>query len=159
MPYKEPSDEQFILCFILGRKLQFSIAGPPVAKPRPAPGKHGFRYNPAARKEKQFKKVLNQTFQSHLKCMPNFSKNQCLEISIEFLFPIPASANNPAKFRSSLFSKGDIDNFIKFTLDALSCDGCPVYGDDRQIIRVEAQKLGHIGISEGLTTVTITAME
>ena len=120
-------------------------------------------YNPSARDEKQFKLIVNQMLKDCLTNIPTFPKHASLHVAVHYFFPIPQSAHTtPESIRASLHAKGDIDNFLKFTLDALSCDrkNSPVIiQDDRQIVTVTSTKHALTHAREGHTTITIQIVE
>ena len=115
------------------------IPGKPIAKARPRFARRGKFVNTYSTQETEEGKFLLLALSQYGKAEP---LRGALSVSMYFGMPIPKSTSNT---RSGLMLEGkihhtkkpDIDNLVKFTLDALSGT---VFSDDRQIVAVRASK-------------------
>ena len=113
----------------------YKLAGDPIALQRPRVLRSGYTYNPQAQEQEEARIQLR--LQHHSSC-PILTP---LSISITFFMPIPKST--PKKKRSKLVSsphskRPDIDNLIKFVLDAANSI---IFYDDSLVYSVTAQKI------------------
>lgn len=126
----------------LGKRtvIHFAVKGPPLSKKRVATSRFGNKYNPSAASEKKFAKVAVKVL-SKLKRAPKvFEKGTPLRINLQFRFARRSMAMTP-----------DIDNLVKFVMDALN--GI-VYHDDRQVVKLWAQK----GLTSATTSSTVVTI-
>ena len=82
--------------------------------------------------------------------MPFFGIDQCVHMNVDFHFPV--NGMDEARWQRSLAAKGDIDNFAKFVQDALQGH---FYANDKQIVSLNARKIGHPGLRVGRVEVEL----
>jgi len=98
-------------------KLLFDVLGSIQTKLRPCRGKNGNIYNPSKSAEKEFKECVSEILCGNN--LPIFDHTLLLNVTIKFHFNVSSSKKLP-----------DVDNCIKFVLDALKG---VAYVDNRQI--------------------------
>ena len=145
----EPDEDCFEL--VVGpNHLIFVVAGNPAVKKRAGRTKDGRAYNPSNRLEKEFAKIANQQLHKFGYGNFTFGNTSSLEISIELNFAV--SGRNNEERQRSLWAKGDPDNFSKYIQDALQGT---IYENDKQLVRLQCQKFGWVGLPMGYTRVEI----
>ena len=115
--------------------MTYKIAGDPVALQRPRVLRSGHTYNPQAKEQEDARIQLRL---QHRSSCPHICP---LAISITFYMEIPKSTSK--KKRSTIVSsphskRPDIDNLIKFVLDAANTI---IFSDDSLVYSVTAQKI------------------
>ena len=146
------------------RDARFYLPGPPIPQERPKLWKSRW-VNPSGGKQKKVKELL---LQEHPEARNNLLfAHDVLQLQIWFLMKRPKDhfkANNRERGLKALWSgiwhqnkKPDIDNLLKFYLDALVGIG---YSDDKQVVSVVAHKiLDSRGPCEGGTVIILQRME
>lgn len=116
--------------------LIFELTGKPVAQSRARLGRRGI-YDPTSAKKIAVKRIL---IQQMAKNRVYLSSNQKIKVELIFYTPIPKSLSKRKKIALEDqwdVKKPDIDNYIKFYLDAFN--GI-VYEDDKSIVSIYAEK-------------------
>ena len=131
-----------------GSTISFVVEGKPRPKPRAGSSPSGRRYNPSAAAEKDFAAAITTALQHE--SFSKFKAGSLLSAEMEFLFP-PNSNPSPR----SICNTADVDNLIKFVLDALNDI---LYDDDRQFIEVRGRK-GYDTQHGTLGRITVTISE
>lgn len=114
----------------------FVLAGVPVPQQRPRRGKFIF-YNPNAAQKTAARWELKQQFKGHI------FKKEAISLDITYYLPTPKTISKKEKealilenFRPHI-KKPDIDNLLKFTLDAMQ--GI-IFDNDSEIYAINAIK-------------------
>lgn len=146
MPVHFTFDDNATLSLRMGELITFSIHGTPLYKQRSARGRNGNQYNPSKRDEAAFRSAVDGLLSDRLGRIglqrPHFAAG--VSLTVHALYQFPQSSNHKLP---------DIDNLLKFTLDALGHGF--LYQDDCQVVRVYASKARVHGLACGRTTVTI----
>lgn len=110
-------------------ELKFVVSGMPEVLERHRTTKTGKTYNPSAKKQKEFAS----------KCVVENVLMGELEVGLVFSFERPKSHFNKGVLKESApkHERKDVDNLVKFVLDALNKK---VYKDDSQIVKITASK-------------------
>jgi len=119
-----------------------TIPQPPQAQGRPrfsVRGSHAFAWDPHKDKKNWARLQMSQQFKEILPHPIDCS----LDVSITYHMPIPKSTSKKKRLemihnRTPHIKKPDIDNLIKFTLDAMNDI---IFHDDSQIWYLEAKKI------------------
>lgn len=132
--------------------VDFIIRGKPLPQQRDRIGKNGARYNPSKRDQQQaFNAVCKALFQEKGRRIPFISKG--VEVSVSILYGFPSTK------KQNIHTKADIDNLLKFTLDALG-EGRTFYHDDGQVTGASVKKCFDEQYGgDGFTHVTISGQE
>jgi Holliday junction resolvase RusA-like endonuclease len=109
--------------------VSFVVRGKPRPQYRDKPGWNFTRYNPGKQLQKEFRKVALIVCAAHSGFVPNFGTDANIKVEVHFCFPSPKTGH--------LKNTADIDNLVKFVLDA--CNET-FYGDDGQVVRLTADK-------------------
>lgn len=110
--------------------IHFVVRGRPTPKQRPASGLNGNIYNPSANDEADFRDVAEKLCINHLSHVKTFfAKPRRITAMLKFCF---ADKDN-----LDLVDHADVDNMIKFYLDAMNE---LFYEDDGQVCRVVSEK-------------------
>lgn len=123
-------------------KLGFEIEGKPISQSRVRFSK-GRVYDPVTSKKLEVKKILVSKIKQKDNIDENsvyFASNQFLSVNITFYTPIPKSCSKAKKIAlEGMFdnNKPDVDNYVKFYLDAFNEI---IYEDDKAIVALYAEK-------------------
>lgn len=112
------------------RRVSFTLALPPVAAPRPRIRVHngvGFAYYTG-----KYKKFLTEAPKAIPESPLFFEKGTPLHVDVRLMCPSPKKPANP-------YPVGDIDNYLKSILDAITKNGT-YWHDDAQIESITAKK-------------------
>ena len=117
------------------REISFTILEKPIAQQR---HRHHLNknYNPQYKEKIYYSQLIKnspdvqETIQEHTLCGP-------LHVIISFFLPLPKTKWNRDKKGLYNINKPDLDNLIKFILDAMSG---VIYADDAYIFKIEATK-------------------
>lgn len=134
-------------------KIRLDIPGVPVAKARhrhvrlknrPDDAKNGGirTYNPKEKEERDFAARALEQLRQFGRMSP-ISEGTPIRVTCWFMMPIPASSSK--KFKEQCVvervyhqKKGDIDNLLKFVLDALNKKA---WHDDKQVAEIRSMKV------------------
>jgi len=120
--------------------LTITVLGTPVAKARPRMTRSGIAFTPA--KTRSYETYARLVAQEEMKAARIGMMEGPLRMTMRVDLPIPSSWSK-RKQQQALTGeirpcvKPDIDNFVKAALDALNG---VVFADDKQVVRVEAEK-------------------
>ena len=143
---------------ILKNQITLKIIGQPIAKKRPRfvkRGGHTVTYNPQETEEGMFRHEMLRQLPATWRPLKG-----SLSMSCRFLFARPKShfgtGRNRGKLKPSAplehTQKPDLDNLVKFIKD---CMNRHIYQDDKQIVRLDAQKRWCSDNEEPMTEVCI----
>lgn len=127
--------------------IDFSINGKPIPYARARAGRNGF-YNPKAKEENEYKdkfkhQLTIEQYDQLKPLMEDENSTYYVEICGKFYVPIPKADSKKVKEQKSsgilrpIIRNGDIDNYMKFVLDALHD---VVYTDDKRVVSIKAEK-------------------
>ena len=117
----------------------FTHVGKPIALQRPRFSRTGRVYNPNKYEQQQFAEKVRQY-------KPQTPFSGPIRIKLKYVFKRPKShfgtGRNAAILKSGAptfhTSKPDVDNLVKFTLDAMNGE---FYIDDKQVVEIRAEKV------------------
>ena len=112
-------------------EVSFFLPGDIVAKARPRGGANGAFYTPGnTRDYEDYVQVAGYKAMNGRKLMAG-----ALECKLDFVYRLPKSVKKDARYK---ITKPDLDNLQKSVLDGLN-NIC--YEDDRQIVKIDCQKI------------------
>ena len=128
-------------------ELNFLYSGKPEAYARERKGRGTHFYNPKGEKMRDFRaackrKLTKEQQKKLLALLSDCKAEYYVELDLDFFFPIPKSDSKKLAERKRNNEirpaiRPDIDNFIKFVMDALHE---VAYDDDKRVIKISAQK-------------------
>jgi len=114
------------------------VVGLPLAEKRPRVGRYGNVYSPSGPARKAFAEEMKSILSSRGGELLPFVGAVAVKLLFTFSLPTSAAGAGAAKVEQGHICKPDVDNLIKFALDA--CNGV-LYGDDKQVVEIYAKKV------------------
>ena len=145
---------------VVNTTCKLEVAGVPMAQARPRRGRNGSFYNPKNKDMACFKAEIGDRVDGLV-----FNADQPVAVDMKFFMRRPndhfKSKNRSNSLKMNLpfahTAKPDVDDLIKFMLDALNKI---VYEDEKQVVKLTACKLSASeGKCEGRTVVEVTKFQ